>query len=102
MKLFTHNHTPNCISYTLGRLGKFSLITAELEDTEFSLVLGYYRHWAAIALNIYVQKPRWNLDLEIASSTEGLIQFSVAIPGIRLSMYLGSIWYRYSEDYLNF
>ena len=102
MKLFTHTRTQNCTTYTLGKSGDFSLASAELESTEVSLVLGYYRNWAALALNLGFQRPRWYSQLDLSSCPESWLQLSLGLPGVHLSFYLGSVWYRYSEAWTDF
>jgi hypothetical protein len=102
MKLFTRTRTKDCTDYTLGKSGDFSLAAIELENTELSLILGYYQNWAALALNLDFQRPRWYLQLDLSSCPEGWLQLSLGLPGVRLSLYLGSVWYRYSEAWIDF
>jgi len=102
MKLFTHTRTEDCTTYTLGKCGDFSLASTELESTELSLVLGHYRNWAALGLNLDFQRPRWYLQLNLSSCPEAWLQLSLSLPGVRLSFYLGSVWYRYSEAWTDF
>jgi len=97
MKLFTYTKDKNRTTYTLGKLGKLSLVTLELDNKEVSLVLGRYQNWAVLALDAYFREPIWYLQLELTSSPEGWLQLGLSLPGMYIDLGFCLIWCNHSN-----